>query len=76
MHVLVTLSRPMTTPVVMLVLAVAASASAALPYNQVVALNELFSSTNGKGWSRSDNWGIGDPCANSWFGLSCANGFM
>jgi hypothetical protein len=56
--------------------AVAASASAAVPYNQVVALNELFSNTSGKGWTRSDNWGVGDPCGNAWFGVSCTNGVM
>jgi hypothetical protein len=56
--------------------AVAASASAAVPYDQIVALMDLFSSTYGKGWNRVDNWGIGDPCENSWFGVSCTDGGM
>jgi hypothetical protein len=56
--------------------AVAASASAAVPYDQIVALNDLFWSTNGKGWSFYDNWGVGDPCDNAWFGVSCTNGMM
>ncbi len=58
---------------VVVAVAAAASASAAVPYNQIVALNDLFSSTSGKGWTRSDNWGIGDPCANSWFSVTCRN---
>ncbi len=62
--------------VLVVAVAVAASASAAVPYNQVVALNELFSSTSGKGWYRSDNWGVGDPCGNAWFGVACRNGVM
>jgi hypothetical protein len=62
--------------VLVVAVAVAASASAAVPYNQVVALNELFSNTSGKGWTRSDNWGVGDPCGNAWFGVSCTNGVM
>jgi hypothetical protein len=56
--------------------AVAASASAAVPSNQVVALSELFSNTSGKGWHRSVNWGVGDPCGNAWWGVSCTNGVM
>ncbi len=59
---MVTQSRIVSIAHCMLVLvvtvALAASASAAVPYNQVVALNELFSSTSGKGWTRSDNWGV------------------
>ncbi len=58
------------------VLAVAVSASAAVPPDQTVALNELYSSTDGKGWKNSSNWGVGDPCANAWFGVSCSNGVM
>ncbi len=56
--------------------AVAASASAAVPYDQIVALNDLFSSTNGKGWHRAENWGIGDPCGYKWFGVGCTDGVM
>jgi hypothetical protein len=61
---------------VLVVAVVAASASAAVPYNQVVALSELFSKTSGDGWHRSDNWGVGDPCGNAWWGVSCTNGVM
>jgi hypothetical protein len=45
-----------------LVVAVASSASAAAPPDQVVALNELYSSTGGAGWRNSSSWGVGDPC--------------
>jgi hypothetical protein len=56
--------------------AVAASASAAVPYDQIVALSDLFSSTNGEGWRDSSNWGIGDPCGYKWFGVLCTDGVM
>ncbi len=59
------------------VVAVARWASAAAPYNQVMALNELFHSTNGKWWDNSENWGVGDPCEEGWYGVFCAeNGDM
>jgi hypothetical protein len=64
----------MLTAVVVAV--VVAAAAAAVPFNQVAALNELFASTNGKEWSYNSNWGVGDPCANAWFGVSCSDGVM
>jgi hypothetical protein len=63
----------------MLIVAVAtalACAHAAVPFNQIVALNELFSDTGGKEWRNNSNWGIGDPCSNAWFGVECSNGVM
>jgi hypothetical protein len=56
--------------------ALAAVASAAVPANQIVALNELYSSTSGKWWWNSANWGVGDPCTNVWSGILCTAGFV
>ena len=36
----------------------------------------IFNTTNGVSWRNSTNWGTGDPCANSWFGISCYNGLL
>jgi hypothetical protein len=41
----------------LLAAAAAALASAAVPYNQIVALNQLFSATNGRQWKNSFGWG-------------------
>ncbi|GAM24313.1 hypothetical protein SAMD00019534_074880 [Acytostelium subglobosum LB1] len=37
------------------------------------ALMSLYTSTRGDLWYRSDNWTIGDPCLNSWYGITCDN---
>jgi hypothetical protein len=56
---------------------VIASTHAAVPANQVAALNELFASTNGTGWTANYYWGVGDPCTNGgWFGLQCSDGVL
>jgi hypothetical protein len=56
--------------------ALAAVASAAVPANQIVALNELYSNTSGKWWGKSASWGVGDPCTNVWSGILCTAGFV
>lgn len=35
------------------------------------ALVALYNSTNGANWQSNDNWLIGDPCQNSWYGVTC-----
>ena len=35
------------------------------------ALIALYSSTDGDNWINNTNWNIGDPCNNSWYGVSC-----
>ncbi len=35
------------------------------------ALVALYNSTDGASWTNNDNWGFGDPCDNSWYGVSC-----
>lgn len=39
------------------------------PQNQ--ALVTLFNSTNGLSWNTKTNWLSGDPCANTWYGVTC-----
>ena len=42
-----------------------------LPYLQREALIALYSSTAGSRWTFSAQWLTGDPCLNSWFGVTC-----
>ena len=35
------------------------------------ALVDLYYSTNGEGWTESENWLDGDPCVNQWYGVTC-----
>ena len=43
-----------------------------VPAAQVAALVQLYHSTGGNTtWRHSDNWLIGDPCANGWYGVGC-----
>lgn len=36
-------------------------------------LETLYNNTKGNQWYRSDNWLIGDPCSNHWYGITCTN---
>ncbi len=42
-----------------------------LPYLQLQALTDLYIATGGSGWRVSTRWLTGDPCLNTWFGVSC-----
>jgi hypothetical protein len=64
------------TVVVVSLLGVVAAASAAVPANQVAALNDLYASTNGAQWTANNNWLSGDPCANVWHGIFCSSSVM
>ena len=35
------------------------------------ALEEFYDATNGPSWRFKDNWLVGDPCLNGWFGVRC-----
>ena len=35
------------------------------------ALTTLYNSTNGQRWFKKTNWLTGDPCNDSWFGVTC-----
>ncbi|MCP4046103.1 MAG: hypothetical protein GY732_08960 [Gammaproteobacteria bacterium] len=41
---------------------------------EVAALTELYNSTGGDNWTDNSNWLVGDPCADSWFGVVCGVG--
>jgi hypothetical protein len=34
-------------------------------------LEALFYATNGLNWTKSDNWLVGNPCTDQWFGITC-----
>ena len=44
---------------------------AAVPQAELDSLLALYNSTDGENWTDDTNWLIGDPCDNSWFGISC-----
>ena len=35
------------------------------------ALKDFYNSNNGLTWISSQNWPVGDPCKNGWFGVTC-----
>lgn len=37
----------------------------------VEALLDLYASAGGANWTRTDNWLEGEPCVDSWFGITC-----
>jgi hypothetical protein len=37
------------------------------------ALMDLYNSTNGENWKNNYNWGNGDACLNSWYGVHCVS---
>ena len=47
----------------------------AIPTAERDALMRLYASTEGPSfWSVSTRWGEGDPCDNSWAGITCTGG--
>ena len=38
------------------------------------ALVDIYFATNGQQWLNNANWMDGDPCLNSWFGVTCHEG--
>lgn len=39
-------------------------------------LSKLYSSTLGGGWRTNGNWMVGDPCTDSWVGVTCADSIV
>ena len=42
-----------------------------IPLAQRNALVDIYTATNGPGWTVSTNWLSGDPCTASWALVSC-----
>ena len=38
---------------------------------ETAALMALYNSTGGANWTNSTNWGVGCPCEDNWFGVTC-----
>ena len=36
------------------------------------ALVNFYNALDGPSWSDNSNWLVDDPCANSWFGITCS----
>ena len=34
-------------------------------------LVNFYNALGGQYWTRKNNWLVGDPCTNNWYGLSC-----
>ncbi len=49
-------------------------AESAVPTAQHEALVALYSSTNGASWTIATGWLSGDPCDDSWYGITCDAG--
>jgi len=43
------------------------------PSKEVYALRDLFVSTRGSSWVNKNGWNKGDPCTDSWYGVTCKN---
>jgi hypothetical protein len=43
------------------------------PPEQVQALEDIYTNMNGEYWHKQENWLIGDPCENHWYGVNCDN---
>jgi hypothetical protein len=55
-----------------LLLGVVAGVVADVPPTHRSALADLYTSTNGTGWTVSTNWLSGDPCSGLWYRVGCS----
>jgi Leucine-rich repeat (LRR) protein len=49
------------------------SSCLAVTENERNALLSIYQSTGGDNWSNNLNWGVDDPCNNSWHGIECSS---
>jgi len=56
---------------VMLLMILSCVLYADVPPNERIALVAFYNATLGENWSNSSNWLNGDPCTNSWYGITC-----
>jgi hypothetical protein len=47
-----------------------------VPVAERSALVALYNSTDGANWFFSDNWLTGDPCGDSWYGVTCGEEYV
>ncbi|MFK8012443.1 MAG: leucine-rich repeat domain-containing protein [Marinicellaceae bacterium] len=47
------------------------NAHSLIPQLEKDALITLYNATNGDNWTEKSNWLQGDPCDNSWYGITC-----
>ena len=40
---------------------------------EVASLKTLYELTGGPNWLNNENWLVGDPCTNGWFGVCCSD---
>ena len=59
---------------VLLGLIAACGVNAAVSASEKTALTDLYAATGGASWTTKTNWGTGDPCTNSWYGITCNTG--
>ena len=72
-HIICSALRSVILSVIILTLSssLVARVEAAVPAEERDALVALYNSTSGDGWRNNTNWLSGDPCTNSWFGITC-----
>jgi hypothetical protein len=40
-------------------------------YDQYTALMDIYTAAGGPDWRSRDSWGVGNPCFQNWYGVSC-----
>jgi hypothetical protein len=67
-------TRTLVTTTVFAVLIAVTDPVTAATAAETAALVDLYSATNGSGWTIKTGWLAGDPCSSLWNGVGCAGG--
>ena len=59
---------------ILLVLLCLVGLSLSVSQEVIDTLTEFYDSTNGGSWTNNGGWLNGDPCVNSWYGITCDSG--